>query len=95
MDFNQETVWVRNTPGYRTRSRRNLALALSPEVAALLRRLPRRGTLVFGGRDGPLRGDTVSKGFAEIVKKAGISRCTLHDLRRTFVITSSILCKRR
>jgi len=40
---------------------------------------------VFGGRDGPLRGDTVTRGFAEIVKKAGISRCTLHDLRRTFV----------
>ena len=85
VDLQSATIWVRNTPGHRTKSRRNRALVLRGEVAALLRLLPCRGTLVFGGRDGPLRGDTVTKGFAEIVRKAGISRCTLHDLRRTFV----------
>ena len=85
VDLESATIWVRNTPGHRTKSRRNRALALGPEVAALLRPLPHLGTLVFGRQDGLLRGDTVSKAFAEIVKKSGISRCTLHDLRRTFV----------
>jgi len=85
VDFNQETVWVRNTREHRTKSRKNRVLALRPEVADLLHTLPREGELVFGTEDGPMRGDTVTKEFRKIVEGADIKYCTLHDLRRTFV----------
>ncbi len=85
VDFSQETVWVRNTAEHRTKSRKNRALALWPAVADLLHFLPRRGELVFGTEDGPMRGDTVTKEFGTIVEGAAIKHCTLHDLRRTFV----------
>jgi integrase len=38
LDFEEGTVFVRNTPNHATKSRRNRALALAPEVAKLLKR---------------------------------------------------------
>lgn len=85
VDFGDSTVWVRNTPEHTTKSGRERALALSPEVAELLQAMPRQGSLVFGRRDGPARGDIISREFAGLVAESGIRHCTLHDLRRTFV----------
>jgi len=85
VDFETVTSWPRNTAEHKTKSRRNRVLALCREVAKLLHALPRKGGLVFGTEDGPMRGDTVTKGLRKVVEGAGIKYCTLHDLRRTFV----------
>lgn len=85
VDLDEGTVWVRNTGGHETKSRKNRVLALPPEVCRLLRQLPRTGETVFGINGRKVRGDTVSRQFKQVVEKAGIEHCTLHDLRRTFV----------
>ena len=79
------TLWVRSSAEHPTKSRRSRALALIPEVHALLVRLVRNGKLVFHTREGKCWSNDVRRGFREIVKKAGIRKCTLHDLRRSFV----------
>ena len=47
-------------------------------------RIPINGELVFHTRDGRQWRDNVQRDFNRIVDRAGIKRCTLHDLRRTF-----------
>ena len=85
VDFERRMVRVQNTRDHKTKSRKNRLLALIPPVCGLLRELPRRGEFVFGTGDAPMRGDMVSRTFKEIVGRADIKHCTLHDLRRTFV----------
>lgn len=85
VNLESKTVWVRNTPGSPTKSRRDRVLALVPEVCELLEQLPRSGELVFHTRDGRPWRNNVQTGFRRIVERAAIKPCTLHDLRRTFV----------
>ena len=85
VDLKTGTLWVRNTPGHLTKSRRNRVLALAPEICEMLRRLPQKGELLFSSPDGrPLR-NNIQRDFKVIVKRAGIPKCSMHDLRRTFV----------
>ncbi len=68
-----------------TKSRRNRVLRLLPEVCELLRRLPRKGEVVFHTKDGRPWGNNARSQFAVIVRGAEIEHCSLHGLRRTFV----------
>ena len=85
VDLDGGTVWVRNTPDDLTKSGRNCVLALVPEMCDLLRGIPRKGQFVFHTQDGTSWRNNVQRNFVPIVECAGIERCFLHDLRRTFV----------
>ena len=85
VDLDTGTVWVRNTSEHLTKSRKNRVLALGRELCELLRELARKGELVFHSQHGGAMANNVQRDFNRIVEKAGIERCTLHDLRRTFV----------
>jgi integrase len=79
------TVRVRNTPGHDTKSGKERAVPLQLSVVPLLRRLDHRGELIFHTETGTSMANNVERGFNAIVKRSGIERCTMHDLRRTFV----------
>ena len=85
VDMEAGSVWVRNTESHLTKSRRNRLLGLVPEAGALLKQLPRRGELIFQTAGGESMANNVQRDFMAIVRRSGIKRCTLHDLRRTFV----------
>jgi len=53
-------------------------------VAALWR-LPKKGEFVFQTDEGRLWRNNVGRDFQVVVKRSRIRRCTIHDLRRTFV----------
>ena len=87
-----------------TKSRRNRALPMHPDVHEALNGLAKDApsrvvdgqvvparTYVFAWPDGKkYKGDWLSRWFAGRVKAAKVKRCTLHDLRRSF----STLCQR-
>ena len=79
---------VTNKADWRTKSSRIRHLGLTPEAVRLLRELEMQANSspwVFQTKDhGPLR-NNLQRDFRVIVRRAGISCCTLHDLRRTFV----------
>jgi integrase len=85
VDMDSMTVHVRNTPGHTTKSGKERAVPLQLSVVPLLQRLDHRGELIFHTEAGTSMANNVARGFNGIVKKAGIERCTMHDLRRTFV----------
>jgi integrase len=85
VDLEGSTVWVGNESGHLTKSRRARVLALLPGMCGLLGGLPRSGDYVFHTREGMPWCHSVQHKFNRIVSRAGIKRCTLHDLRRTFV----------
>ncbi|MCP3885401.1 MAG: tyrosine-type recombinase/integrase, partial [Propionibacteriaceae bacterium] len=85
VDINTMTVHVRNTADHSTKSGKERAVALQSAVVPLLQRLGRRGALVFHTATGTSMANNIERGFNAIVKRAGIKRCTMHDLRRTFV----------
>jgi len=85
VDVETGTVWVRNRPGHLTKSRRNRILALVPAICTMLGRVRHDGQFVLHTQAGRLWRNNVQRGFGAIVKRAGIPRCTLHDLRRTFI----------
>jgi len=84
VDLDTGTVWVRNRHEHPTKSRKSRVLCLIPEVCDLLRQLSRNADFVFATRDGRPLANNVWRDFQEIVKKAGIRHCSIHDLRRTF-----------
>ncbi len=85
VDFQRKTVWVVNTPGHQTKSKKNRTLGLMDKPAAILKQLPNNGPHVFQTQDGDKWKNNIQRGFIAIVKKAGIKYCTIHDLRRTFI----------
>ena len=85
VDLKACTIAVRNTAEHSTKSRRNRVLVLLPSVRNLLLRLDRRGQMVFHTKEGDRWRNNVQRDFRHIVERSGIKRCTLHDLRRTFV----------
>ena len=85
IDLESGTVWVRNRPGYPTKSRKNRVLSVLPEVCEVLRQLPCRGPFVFHTQEGKPWRNNVQTGFRRIVEHAGVPRCSIQDLRRTFV----------
>jgi integrase len=84
VNFEAGVVRVRNTPDHVTNSKRERPVALLPEAAQVLAKLPRRGDSVFTTDAGQLLHGNPRE-FHHTVKQAGVERCTLHDLRRTFV----------
>lgn len=84
-DIEGDVIHVCNTPGHATKSRRNRVVGLMPAVASLLLMLRRNGELVFHNEGEGLVPQSVSRTFRRIQRRAGIKRCALHDLRRTFV----------
>jgi integrase len=85
VDVSSMTVHVRNTADHCTKSGKERAVALQSAVVPLLQRLDRRGALLFHTATGTSMANNVERGFNAIVKNSGIDRCTMHDLRRTFV----------
>ena len=85
VDLNACTIAIRNTADHSTKSQRNRAVVLLPSVRKLLLRLDRKRSLVFHTKDGGPWRYNMQKQFNHIVKRSGIKRCTLHDLRRTSV----------
>jgi len=81
-----------------TKSRKNRAVPMHPDVRAILGQMHEQtpkvirdgkavpsATYVFMWPDGkPYKADWVTHEFARLVKKAGIAHCTPHDLRRSF-----------
>lgn len=84
--------------GELTKSRKNRSVPLDPAVAAVLgqlwRETPKRieggaavpvSPYVFTWPDGkPFKNDWVTHEFKRLVGLAGIAKCTIHDLRRSF-----------
>ena len=87
LDLEAGILKVRNKVDHRTKSGRNRVVALVPVAVELLRKLRRTefGSWVFQGPDGGKLGNNVLRTFHGIIKRAGITWCTIHDLRRTFV----------
>ncbi len=87
IDLERGVIQVRCKDGHRTKSARNRAVAAVPEAVELLMRLKltQRGSYVFQYGDGEQWTENLSPTFARIVRRAGIARCTIHDLRRTFI----------
>jgi len=80
---------VRCKTAHRTKSRKNRQAVLVPAAVAMLKQMARgnrHGRWVFGTRSGrPRTTANICRRINKIVERAGIDRCTLHDLRRTFV----------
>jgi integrase len=85
VELDSLTVHVRNTPEHETKSGKVRVLALRPHVAELLALLDQTTELVFHTDEGTSMANNVERGFNALVKRSGIERCTMHDLRRTFV----------
>lgn len=88
VDFEKGVLKVINREDFTTKSRRNRILGLPPSSIDMLRNLyvSRNGShYVFLTKVGTPWKHNLNKHFDQIVKKAGIKRCTIHDLRRTFV----------
>ena len=66
-----------------TKGKRDRIQPLSVEAATMLRTL-QADTLKDAGPFRAWRKTTVEKHFRKIVESAGIERCTIHDLRKTF-----------
>ena len=100
VDLDDEALRVVNVveAGELTKSRRNRTVPMHPNVRAVLGEMhaqePKvvengkavpKATYVFTWPDGkPYVADWVTHEFARLVKRAGIARCTVHDLRRSF-----------
>jgi integrase len=84
VDAEHGFVQIVNTDEHLTKSRRNRVMALFPSVCELLKGLPHRGEHVFTTPNGDPWRYNVQRNFARIVKRAGIPRCSMHDLRRSF-----------
>ena len=86
VDLDSMVVTIQNKEAWNTKSKKVRRLALMGDAGCLLKTLQStaRSNWVFETRDGnPMRNNTQRR-FQEIVKKAGIKHCTIHDLRRTF-----------
>jgi integrase len=87
VDLDEGMIRVRCKAGYRTKSGKNRGVPLISEVAPALRALREESGegYVFGVGRGRRWRNTLSRPFAEIVRRAGIEPCTIHDLRKTFI----------
>jgi integrase len=100
VDLESEVLHVLNVAedGELTKSRKNRCIPLHPDALAELTALhvetPKivnsgavrpKATYVFTWPDGQqYKPDWLTHEFARVVKRAGITHCTLHDLRRSF-----------
>lgn len=100
VDLDRRILHVVNVPeaGELTKSRKNRSLPMHPVVHTALSQLwdqtskvVENGAIrcvcphVFCWPDGrPLKRDWASREFAKLVDSAGVSPCTIHDLRRSF-----------
>jgi len=87
LDLERGILSVRNRSHWQTKGRKNRILGLNERAISLLKKV-RSGAKgsphVFSTRQGNPWRNNIQPTFRRIVKKAGISSCTLHDLRRTF-----------
>lgn len=86
-DLGAGLLYVRNKAEHLTKSGKNRVLALVPTAVDMLRRLKAgvQGRWVFETEDGTPLGDNLLRSFKEIVERAEIRKCNVHDLRRTFI----------
>jgi integrase len=78
VDFVNASLLITNT-----KAKRDRVQPLNPATVTALRRL-QASTLADGGPFMSMLRTNVPERFRAIVKTAGIKRCTVHDLRRTF-----------
>ncbi len=85
VDMEARLVRVRCKEGHRTKSAKNRVVALVPIAVSLMRRLQPQttGQWVFENAAGTQLRNNLRRTFPQILDKAGIRRCTIHDLRRT------------
>jgi len=100
VDLAGRALSVVNIPeaGELTKSRRNRALPMHPDVQSVLAQLwnqaPKKVDVgqivpttphVFTWPNGrPFKADWITHEFDRLVKRSGIAHCTIHDLRRSF-----------
>jgi len=99
IDFDNEVVHVINRPdeGELTKSRKNRSVPMHPETKTALQELWNRAPKVLDGRqsfkhphvfcwpDGKkFKPNWISIEFGRVVDRAKVSKCTIHDLRRSF-----------
>lgn len=100
VDLDHEALRVVNVAeaGELTKSRKNRTVPMHPDVRAILQAMYEQApkvirdgkavpseTYVFCWPDGKrFEADWVTHEFARLVKRAGVARCTPHDLRRSF-----------
>ncbi len=87
IDFDAEVVTIRNKDDHPTKSRRNRQVGLLSSAAEMLKELPRVSgdSHVFQSKIGGHMGNNLRRDFLPILERAGVERCTIHDLRRTFL----------
>ncbi len=87
VDLKRGLILVRNKTGHATKSGQERTAPIVTTLRELLKKLKgkrRKGT-VFGTPDGKRMLNNVQRDFQVIRKNAKITRCTVHDLRRTFI----------
>jgi len=92
VDFDGQVLHVRNKENHATKSRKNRSVPMSSQVISALQKLTRlsiRDSFVFKNLFGGQMINNVSRDFAQIVVRAGLTddqdkpRYTMHDLRRS------------
>jgi integrase len=86
IDLDRGLLSVKNRSHWQTKSRKNRLLGLTERAMEMLKQLGPGGDEdnVFVRANGGHWGNNIQREFNDIVKQAGIERCTPHDLRRTF-----------
>jgi len=81
VDLARQTISVRRTKGKRLRQ-----IPIHPQLAELMKSLPRRSEYVFPGPDGKklVQGGYVRGAFESLVRTMGLGDFTFHDLRHNF-----------
>jgi integrase len=91
LDLEKYLVKIVNQECWRTKSGKNRAAFLDDHAVALFQKLRdatasrmRVSPYVFASDNGERWGSNLSRDFQWLVKRSGLCRFTLHDLRRTF-----------
>ena len=87
VDLEKGLVHVQNRQDWKTKGKRNRTVALNERSIQMLEKLRlqtgfRRYVLVT--KDGRQWHNNIHRDFGNLVRRAGIDRCTPHDLRKTF-----------
>jgi len=84
VDFERGVITVTGKGKEHTKNYRDREVPMTSDVRECLQGMRRRGNWVFCHKDGSRIADGVKHSIESIVRKTGVPRFTMHDLRHTF-----------